>query len=86
MNELEKKLKVLAKMFPNDMAFGAEVRNIVWEIRKKESEERKEEWDKLKTTDDFLEWDKNRKIKQDTVSPKEWLEFGNKNNNTNENS
>ena len=66
MDNIENQLRILAKMFPNDMAFGSEVRKLVFQMRKEDHEKRKEEWDKLKTTDDFLRvMDKREKQKNE---------------------
>jgi len=41
-------------MFPNDMSFGSEVRKLVFELRRNRFKSRKEKWDELTTTEDFL--------------------------------
>ena len=63
MSELESQIRILEKMFPDDAAFGKEVRKIALELRNVDFTKRKEEWDKLKTTKDFLEWEEKRKQK-----------------------
>mgnify|MGYP000748588553 CR=1 FL=1 len=54
MKALEESLITLSKMFPNDMSFGSEVRKLVFELRRNRFKSRKEKWDELTTTEDFL--------------------------------
>ena len=53
MENLEQTLKTLAKLYPNDMAFGEEVRKIVWEIKRVEHITKKEEWDSFTATQEY---------------------------------
>lgn len=53
MENLEQTLKTLAKVYPNDMVFGAEVRKIVWKMKRIEHISKKEEWDAFTATQEY---------------------------------
>lgn len=61
MNEIESKIRILAKMFPEDLALGSEVRKLANELKGSDFTQRKKEWDTLKTTKGFLECEERRK-------------------------
>lgn len=68
MENLEKTLITLARLYPNDMVFGEEVRKIVWQLRKTEKTTETKKWDSFTATQEYEMDEIRRKHKNNKIN------------------